>query len=73
VSEPVEPADDSEDGQHRVFVNLATAVAVLVLALAAFWLMKTLDERRKLENCVNSGRRDCVELIEPAAGPPRAP
>jgi hypothetical protein len=73
VSEPVEPADDSEDGQHRVFVNLATAVAVLALALAAFWLMKTLDERRKLENCLNSGRRDCLEWVEPAAAPPRTP
>jgi hypothetical protein len=73
VSEPVEPADDSEDGQHRVFVNLATAVAVLALAFAAFWLMKTLDERRKLENCLNSGRRDCLELVEPAAAPPRTP
>ncbi|HYA71982.1 MAG TPA: hypothetical protein VEF36_02380 [Roseiarcus sp.] len=73
MSEPVEPADDSEDGQHRVFVNLATAVAVLVLALAAFWLMKTLDERRKLENCLNSGRRDCLEWVEPAAAPARTP
>jgi hypothetical protein len=35
--------------------------------------MKTLDERRKLENCLNSGRRDCLEWIEPAAGPPKAP
>jgi hypothetical protein len=35
--------------------------------------MKTLDEHRKLENCVNSGRRDCLELVEPAAAPPRTP
>ena len=73
MSEPDEPAEESEDRQHRVFVNLATAVAVLLLAIAAFWLMRTLDEHRKLENCLNSGRRDCMELIEPAAGPPRAP
>jgi hypothetical protein len=71
VSEREPGAEESEDRQHRVFVNLAAAVAVLVLALAAFWLMKTLDERRKLENCLSSGRRDCVELIEPAAGPPK--
>ena len=73
MSEPVEPADDSEDDERRVFVNLVGAIVVLALALAAFWLMKTLDERRKLENCVNSGRRDCLEWVEPAAAPPRTP
>ncbi len=73
MSEPVEPADDSEDDGRRVFVNLVGAIVVLALALAAFWLMKTLDERRKLENCVNSGRRDCLEWVEPAAAPPRTP
>jgi hypothetical protein len=72
VSEPERPADESED-ERRVFVNLAAAIAVLVLAIAAFWVMKTLDDRRKLENCLNSGRRDCVELVEPAAGAPREP
>ena len=72
MSEPERSADESED-ERRVFVNLAAAIAVLVLAIAAFWVMKTLDERRKLENCLNSGRRDCLEWIEPAAGPPKAP
>ena len=51
MSEPDEPAEESEEGDRRVFVNLATAIAVLLLAIAAFWLMKTLDEHRKLENC----------------------
>ena len=72
MSEPERSEEESEDRQHRVFVNLVAAIAVLVLAIAAFWLMKTLDERRKLENCLNSGRRDCLEWIEPAAGPPKA-
>jgi hypothetical protein len=73
VSGPERSEEESEDRQHRVFVNLAAAIALLVLALAALWLMKTLDERRKLENCLSSGRRDCLERVEPAAGPPRAP
>ncbi len=73
MSEPDERAEESEERQHRVFVNLAAAITVLVLAIAGLWLMKTLDERRKLENCLSSGRRDCLEWIEPAAGPPKAP
>jgi len=67
-----EPSPETEERQHRTFVNLMAAIAVLVLAIAAFWVMKTLDERRKLENCLSSGRRDCLEWIEPAAGSPKA-
>jgi hypothetical protein len=70
VSEPQRSDEESDERRHRVFVNLVAAIAVLVLAIAAFWLMKTLDERRKLENCLMSGRRDCLEQIEPAAAPP---
>ena len=40
------------------------------LAGGAYWLMKTLDEHRKLLDCIASGRSNCVETIEPAAGPP---
>lgn len=51
-----------EDQAHRTLVNLIAAVFVLVLAIAAFWLLKTLDERRRLENCLASGRRDCIPI-----------
>ena len=72
MNEPQRSLEESEERRHRVFVNLVAAIAVLVLAIAALWLMKTLDERRKLENCLASGRRDCLERIEPAAAPPSA-
>ena len=65
MSEPERSLEESEERRHRVFVNLVAAIAVLVLAIAAFWLMKVLDERRKLENCLMSGRRDCLERLEP--------
>jgi hypothetical protein len=57
-----------EDQAHRNFVNLIAAVFVLVLAIAAIWVFKTLDEHRKLENCIASGRRDCLPLGDQPAG-----
>ena len=56
-----------ERGRARLFI---WPIAVLLLAGGAYWLMKSLDEHRKLLDCVASGRRNCVEQIEPAAGPP---
>lgn len=63
-----QPPESQEDEAHRKFVNLIAAIFVLVLAIAAIWVFKTLDEHRRLENCVASGRRDCINLVDPTPG-----
>jgi len=65
-----DPRDDHDDDDRRTRANLVAIIAVLLLAGGAYWLMKTLDERRKLLDCIASGRSNCIEQIEPAAGPP---
>jgi hypothetical protein len=55
--------EEPEDRQHRVFVNLAAAAFLLALAIAVIWVVMSLDARRKLENCLNSGRRNCEEMM----------
>jgi len=66
--------NDPEDDDRRTRANLFAVIAVLLLAAGAYWLLKTLDEHRKLMDCIASGRRDCLERIEPAAGlPPSTP
>jgi hypothetical protein len=65
-----DPRDDRDDDDRRTRANLIAIVAVLLIAGGAYWLLKTLDEHRKLMDCVASGRRDCLERIEPAAAPP---
>jgi len=44
---------------------------VLVLAIAAIWLLNFLDEKRKIQACVEAGRRDCLQRFDPSAAPPR--
>ncbi len=63
-------SSETEERQHRTFVNLAAAIAALVLAIAAIWLLDFLDEKRKIEACIEAGRRDCLQRFEPAAAPP---
>ena len=58
---------EREERELRTFVNLLAAIALLVLAIAGVWLMRFLDERRKIETCVEAGRRDCLRRFDPAA------
>jgi hypothetical protein len=60
------PGDEEpEERRHRVFVNLAAAAFLLALAIAVIWVVMALDAHRKLENCLNSGRRNCEEIAQP--------
>ena len=58
---------EKAEREHRTFVNLATVIAVLLLAAGCYWVLKSIDEKRRLENCVNAGRRNCTEMVEPKA------
>jgi hypothetical protein len=61
VNEP-----DDEDGRRKT-ANLAAAAVLLALAIAAIWLVRFLDERRKLEACLEAARTDCLRRFDPAA------
>jgi hypothetical protein len=58
--------EEPEERRRRVSINLAAAAFLLALAIAIAWVTMALDARRKLENCLNSGRRNCDEIVQPA-------
>jgi cytochrome oxidase assembly protein ShyY1 len=64
-------AEDTQQREHRTFVNLAAAIAMLILAISGIWLLGFLDEKRKLQACIEAGRRDCLQRFDPAPAPPR--
>ena len=45
--------------------------ALLALAVAGIWLLNFLDEKRKIQSCIEAGRRDCLRTYDPAAAPPK--
>jgi hypothetical protein len=63
---------DKKESDHRTLVNLVAVIAILVLAIGAIWVMRELDQSRKIELCLETGRRDCANLNgAPEAPPPR--
>ena len=69
MSEP--EAEEKQEREQRTFVNLVAAIAILILAISAIWLLGFLDDKRKLQACLEAGRRDCLQRFDPAAAPPK--
>ena len=69
-----ERSDGADDYRHRMMVNVAAFVFVIVLIGAGLWLADTMARMRKNQDCVLSGRRGCtpVEVThEPLVRPSR--
>ena len=68
MSEP-----DDIDYSHRNMVNLVGAIALLVIAIVLIFALNMIDDQRKLQRCVDSGRRDCMAVPTPPVkqGTPR--
>jgi hypothetical protein len=43
--------------------NIAAIIAVVVIAALGYWAFNTIDHARKMQNCLDSGRRDCEHRI----------
>jgi len=54
-----------EEYRHRMTVNIAAFVFLLVLVGAGFWLADSMARMRKSEDCVLSGRRNCNAIEVP--------
>ena len=70
AAEDREATLEQEESEHRTFVNLFAGAVVLMLAIAAIWLLGFLDEKRKIQACIEAGRPDCLQRFDPAAAPP---
>ena len=58
-----EAVDDGEDNyRHRMMVNLAAVAVTICLGLAGVWLAMQIAELRKNQDCVLSGRRNCMPI-----------
>jgi hypothetical protein len=57
--------EDTEDYRHRMRVNAAAILVVVVLIWCGYWLFDTLAEMRKTQDCILSGRTNCARIDIP--------
>jgi hypothetical protein len=55
------PGDDEPHSGGRG--NLFALIAVIVLIALGYWAFNYLDQQRKLQNCLDSGRHDCEQRL----------
>jgi hypothetical protein len=60
-----ERSEDADDYRHRMLVNAAALLFVLVLIGAGYWLADTMAKMRRNQDCALTGRRGCapVEVV----------
>ncbi len=46
--------------------NFVAIIAVIVLVILGYWAFNYIDQQRKLQNCLDSGRRDCGQAVNRA-------
>jgi hypothetical protein len=65
---PSEDADDTDDnGTRRTLANLVGLVLVVGLIATGIWLAHAIADMRRGEDCVLSGRRNCMPIEIPSA------
>lgn len=61
-------ASDEVDYAQRDFVNLVATIFLLLLAIVITWTVRAVTDNEKQLRCVESGRRDCVQIAAPPQG-----
>jgi hypothetical protein len=54
--------DSPDDYRHRMLINLAAFVVLILLIGGGYWLADTMARMRKDQDCVLSGRRNCAPV-----------
>jgi len=56
---------DDEEGD-RTTMNIILVVGFLVLVGGGIWLANAMIDARKADECISSGRRNCIPIEVPA-------
>ncbi|HZZ60789.1 MAG TPA: hypothetical protein VFE63_06405 [Roseiarcus sp.] len=60
------PPEDNDGDRGRGRANVAALIAIVILALLAYWAFTAIEHMRELQNCLAEGRRNCQEIGSPS-------
>jgi hypothetical protein len=71
LEDPHEPNDlsryervreEPDDFHHRMLANVAAVAFTIALMAVGLWLAKSIADLRKTQDCLQMGRRDCMQV-----------
>jgi hypothetical protein len=60
-----QPREEPDDFRHRMLANIAGFAFTIALMAIGIWLVMSISDLRKTQDCVLMGRRDCVRISTP--------
>ena len=57
--------DEPDDYAHRMKMNALAVLALALLIGGGMWIIDTMAQQRKNQDCVLMGRRNCTQLTVP--------
>ena len=61
-----ERAGAEEDFDPRRLANVVVLLAAIALVLIGYWVFDALGHSRRFQRCLDSGRINCVDFVNPA-------
>jgi hypothetical protein len=63
---PPKRGEATDDLERRGFANLVVLLAAIALVLIGYGVINALGHSRRSQRCLDSGRINCVDFINPA-------
>jgi hypothetical protein len=63
---PRKRAEAGDDSERREHANVIVLLAAMALILIGYWVFNALGHSRRFQRCLDSGRINCVDFVNPA-------
>jgi hypothetical protein len=63
---PAKRAEAGDDSERRELANVVVLLAAMALILIGYWVFNALGHSRRFQRCLDSGRINCVDFVNPA-------
>jgi hypothetical protein len=63
---PRKRAEAEDDSEPHEFANVVVLLAAMTLILIGYWVFNALGHSRRFQRCLDSGRINCVDFVNPA-------
>jgi hypothetical protein len=63
---PRKRTEAGDESERRESANVVVLLAAMALILIGYWVFNALGHSRRFQRCLDSGRINCVDFVNPA-------